>query len=58
LLRGFPAHAAVPEFWLTLDPWTVENDLITPTMKLKRSKLESRFASEIRSLYAAHAIPP
>jgi len=57
LLRSFPAYAAVPEFWLTLDPWTVENELITPTMKLRRSKLEGRFASEIRSLYAEHAIP-
>jgi long-chain acyl-CoA synthetase len=57
LLRLFPAHAAVPECWLTLEPWTVENGLITPTMKLKRPELEKRFAAEIRGLYAEHAIP-
>jgi long-chain acyl-CoA synthetase len=57
LLRGFPAHARVPGAWLTLEPWTVENGLITPTMKLKRPELERRFADEIRKLYAGHDLP-
>lgn len=57
LLRGFPAHARVREVWLTLDPWTIENGLITPTMKLKRPELERRFAGDIRKLYAGHDLP-
>ncbi|MEX0959064.1 MAG: long-chain fatty acid--CoA ligase [Burkholderiales bacterium] len=56
-LRSFPAHARVPEFRLTFEPWTIENGLITPTMKLKRAELEKQFAHEIRMLYADHAIP-
>ena len=57
LLRGFPAHARVREVWLTLEPWTIENGLITPTMKLKRPELERRFAGDIRKLYAGHDLP-
>jgi long-chain acyl-CoA synthetase len=56
-LRRFPAYARVPEFRLTLEPWTIENGLITPTMKLKRAELERRFMREIRALYADHALP-
>jgi long-chain acyl-CoA synthetase len=56
-LRTFPRHAEVRKFWLTLEPWTVENGLITPTMKLKRPVLEQRFAQQIRALYAGHEVP-
>jgi long-chain acyl-CoA synthetase len=54
LLQGFPGHARVRRVWLTLEPWTIENGLITPTMKLKRPRLEARFAREIAELYAGH----
>ena len=57
LQTRFPAHAGVPEVWLTLEPWSIENGLITPTMKLKRPELERRFAEEIRKLYAGHDLP-
>ena len=57
LLRGFPAHAQVHQVWLTLQPWTIEDGLITPTMKLRRPKLERRFADDIRGLYAGHDLP-
>jgi long-chain acyl-CoA synthetase len=30
---------------LTTQPWTVENDLITPTFKVKRNRIEDLFAS-------------
>jgi len=30
---------------VTAEAWTVENDLITPTFKVKRNKIEDRFAS-------------
>ena len=57
LLRGFSAYARMRGAWLTLDPWTIENGLITPTMKLKRPELERRFAAEIARLYAGHDAP-
>jgi long-chain acyl-CoA synthetase len=50
-LARFPSYARIRRVWLTLDPWTVENGLITPTLKLKRAELERRFAAEIAHLY-------
>ena len=37
-----------------LDPWTVENGLLTPTMKLKRAKVLEKFNAEIDRMYAGH----
>lgn len=54
LLHEFPHYAQVHAVQLTTDPWTIENDLITPTMKLKRAAIEKEFAGEIRQLYAEH----
>jgi len=51
---ALPAYAAPRACWLTLDPWTVENGLITPTLKPKRAAIEQRFASQIRELYSGH----
>ena len=57
LLRSFPGHAQVRAVWLTLEPWTVENGLVTPTLKLKRPEMERRFALAIADMYAGHIIP-
>jgi long-chain acyl-CoA synthetase len=57
LLRRFPSHARVRETCLMLEPWTIENGLLTPTLKLKRIEIEQRFAREIRELYAVHRLP-
>ena len=32
-------------------PWTVENGLLTPTMKLKRSAIEERYADKVEEWY-------
>ncbi len=51
-LKDFPGHAQVRALHLGLTPWTIENGLITPTMKLKRPELEQRFGDLIEALYA------
>jgi long-chain acyl-CoA synthetase len=53
-LREFPGHAQVRRAALTLEPWTVENGLLTPTMKLKRAKVMEKFNAEIDRMYAGH----
>ncbi|MBI4205032.1 MAG: long-chain fatty acid--CoA ligase [Betaproteobacteria bacterium] len=53
-LREFPGYAQVRRAGLTLEPWTVENGLLTPTMKLKRAKVMEKFNAEIDQMYAGH----
>ena len=51
LTRDFPYYAQPRAVALALEPWTVENTLITPTLKLKRNNLQARFGAEIERLY-------
>jgi long-chain acyl-CoA synthetase len=51
LLRDFPRYAQVRKIYLTRDDWTIENGLVTPTLKIKRHALEQRYAVQIHSLY-------
>lgn len=39
-------------FRLLAEPWTTENGLLTPTLKLRRREIEARFAKEIEQLFA------
>ncbi len=57
ILHGFPAAAQVHAAFLTLTPWTIDNGLLTATMKLKRAEIAQRLAGEIRSLYQGHDVP-
>lgn len=49
--RQFPYYAVPRAVWCTLDPWTIENGLITPTLKLKRNALQARLSAEIEATY-------
>ncbi len=53
-LRGFPGYANVHRASLLLEPWSVENGLLTPTLKLRRPEMVKRFAGEIKQLYQRH----
>jgi len=52
-LALFPGYAKVRRTLLLLEPWSVDNGLLTPTMKVKRSRVLERYAGEIDALYAA-----
>lgn len=49
-LRGFEQVQAIH---LHPEPFTVENNLLTPTFKLKRPQAKTRFQAEIDTMYAA-----
>jgi long-chain acyl-CoA synthetase len=51
LTRSFPYYAQPRAVVLTCEPWTVENTLMTPTLKLKRNNLAARFAQDIERIY-------
>jgi long-chain acyl-CoA synthetase len=53
-MKEFPGYAQVRRVAATLEPWTVENGLLTPTMKLKRAKVMEKFNREIDGMYAGH----
>ena len=52
LLSAFPHYAQVRAVHLTLQPWTIEAGLLTPTLKIKREPVASLFAREIDALYS------
>ena len=52
-LKDFPGYAKIRRVILTLEPWTVDNGLLTPTLKVKRARVMEAFADEIAALYAS-----
>ncbi len=50
--RNFPHYAVPRAVTLTLEPWTMENSLMTPTLKLKRNNLARHFEADIAAMYA------
>ncbi len=53
-LQEFPAYAQVRAVYLTLEPWTIDNGLMTATQKLRRAQIIERFEETVDSLYAGH----
>ncbi|HWI12758.1 MAG TPA: long-chain fatty acid--CoA ligase [Burkholderiales bacterium] len=51
-LKNFPGYLQVRRLVLTREPWTVENGMLTPTLKLKRESVLTQFNAEIDRLYA------
>ena len=43
---------------LLKDPFSVENDMLTPTFKLKRNIARDKFRAEIDALYAKPQMNP
>ena len=51
---GFPHYALPRNVVISPEPWSVENGLLTPTLKIKRGPLCKKFAQEIEAMYAIH----
>ncbi|MFA7096361.1 MAG: long-chain fatty acid--CoA ligase [Gammaproteobacteria bacterium] len=51
LLGGFPSYAKIRRAILSLDPWTVDDGLLTPTLKVKRNQVLAHYAAQIERLY-------
>lgn len=50
-LAEFPGYAQIRRIHLELNPWTVDEGLLTPTLKMKRPQLMKKYADQIEALY-------
>lgn len=53
-IKSFPGYAQIHRVAVLAEPWTIENGLLTPTMKLKRLKVIESHKKEFEELYAGH----
>jgi long-chain acyl-CoA synthetase len=51
-LREFPGYAKIRRVALMLEPWTIENNLLTPTLKVKRAAVLQRYSELVDAIYA------
>lgn len=52
--RSFPGYAKVRELAVVKEPWTPDNGLATPTLKLRRKLILERYHDIAERLYAGH----
>ena len=53
-LSAFPGYAQIHAVGLVAEPWTIENGMMTPTMKLKRNLLMEAHREMLEEIYAGH----
>lgn len=53
-IREFPGYAKIHGVALAQEPWTVENGMLTPTLKLKRAKVLEHYQAAVNQLYEGH----
>jgi long-chain acyl-CoA synthetase len=55
-LKEFPRYIRIRRVVVTPDPWTVDNGLLTPTLKVRREQVQKQFAAQIERAYASGAL--
>ncbi len=53
-LVRFPGYAQIKRVFVIHDLWTVNEGLITATLKIRRKQLLAKYAREVEALYAGH----
>lgn len=51
LIRHLPRYARIRRVIVTLEPWTAENGLLTPTLKIKRNAVYQLYERQIEMIY-------
>ena len=54
-LKQFPRYVRVRRVVATREAWTVDNGLLTPTLKVRREKVQKEFAGQIERAYSSGA---
>ena len=55
-IKDFPGYAQVRKVSVVKEKWTIDNGLITPTLKLKRNVIVTKYAAAIESMYKGHTV--
>ncbi|WP_018947675.1 long-chain fatty acid--CoA ligase [Thioalkalivibrio sp. AKL17] len=50
-LEDFPGYARIRHVYVIHEPWSVENGMMTPTMKLKRPVIREHYREAIETMY-------
>lgn len=53
---GLESHQRLDRLVVMSDAWTIENDLLTPTLKVKRHVLEERFVDVIQTKFSGKVV--
>lgn len=48
----FPGYAQIRRLHPELHPWSIDNGLLTPTLKIKRKQILDRYRSAVEAMYA------
>ena len=54
-LKHFPGYAQIRRLHPELRPWTVDDGLLTPTLKVKRDQVLDRYRAVVEAMYADFA---
>jgi long-chain acyl-CoA synthetase len=55
-LKGFPRYIRIRRVVASREPWTVDNGMLTPTLKVKREMVQKEFGEQIERAYAGGAL--
>ena len=55
-IKSFPGYAQIRKITMTKEPWTVDDGLLTPTLKVKRPKVLKKYSDEIEKMYEGHKL--
>lgn len=53
-LAEFPGFAKIHQVRVCREPWTIENALLTPTMKVRRKQIYAQCSDQIEDMYSGH----
>ena len=55
-IKDFPGFAQVRRIFVVPEKWTIDNGLMTPTLKLKRAAIVKKYTERIDAMYKGHTL--
>ena len=55
--HNLASYESIKKFYILDEDFTIENGLLTPTLKMKRKKIVERYAEQLESLYEQESAP-